>query len=739
MSMQTSPGSLPDGVVPAPELVAWVLAGSLGSTRETAAAVEAMARTGSRQPRATSQAIVGFLEDRELLEDAGFTRELMERRDALEETPLGLRILAQISEFRGRKEEALGLFQRLDEPGTSFQDTVVLDVARLLARLGRPSEAAEALRRAAGLTSDFAFLTRAANQFARLKDGPRSLCPRTLRVALLYPYTTDLWLPLLRLLLFRDGIWPEVMTPPYGAFEQAILDPGSSFYGFRPEVVLLAQTARDLNLPAFSTDPTAAVEERVEQIVHRWRILKERFPVRIIQHNFEVPAVDPNGQLGYTYPGGRAALIQRINERLWEEADRHRTTLVNVDRTASAFGKQAWSDPSLWFSAKQYPAPAALPALVEAQVARIRASLGLTRKVLVLDLDNTLWGGVIGEDGLKGIQVGPPSARGEAHKALQQYALQLKERGILLAVCSKNNQADAESPFLQHEGMVLKLEDFVAFRANWTDKPTNLKEMARSLNLGLDSFVFMDDNPTERAFMRRELPQVAVPEIGSDPAFFVEILDRAAYFEADILSPEDLERSASYRKNLERDALMTRSASLGDFLQGLNMVCVNGPLDEHVLARVVQLLGKTNQFNLTTRRHSEEEVRRFMGDPRAWTRYFRLKDTFDDNGLVGVMAVLPKDGESGVWTIDTWLMSCRVIGRQLENFMFNSLLAAAKERGIREIIGHYLPTAKNGMVERLLPDMGFAEMPESTSECRSYRLSPAEAAFRPADFIKDQK
>jgi FkbH-like protein len=659
------------------------------------------------------------------------------RRATLEQTSLGALILAQCAEWWRDDAEAARLFRTLDVPGAPVQESVILDLVRVLIRTGAIAEACATLKRAASSSRDFGFLSRAAKQLARLGTHAQAACARTLRIALLYPYTTDLWLPLLRLGLFREGLWAELRVPPYGTHEQAVLDPNSSLYGFDPEVVILADTWRDLDLPAFSPDPAQAAEQRVLALVARWEHLQARLPARIIQHDFEVPAVDPNGYAGQVMPGGRASVIRLINQRLLQEAQTRHVTLLNLDHLAASYGKRAWADAGTWFSARQYPAPAALPALVDGQVARIRAGLGLTRKVLVLDLDNTLWGGVIGEDGLDGIQIGPPSATGEAHLALQRYAAQLKQRGILLAVCSKNNEADAKAPFLKHEGMHLRLDDFAAFTANWQDKPGNLRAMAQTLSLGLDSFVFLDDNPAERALVRQELPEVAVPEIGADPARFVEILDAAGYFETDWVSPEDLARSADYLKNVQRDALRTSAGSLEGFLQGLQMTCEHGAINDHVLARVVQLLGKTNQFNLTTRRHSEARVRQMLADPRAWTHYFRLTDKFADNGLVGVLIALPCPAEPMAWEIDTWLMSCRVIGRQLENFMFNTLLAAARQNRIEVIHGLHLPTPKNGMVAGLYAELGFTELATAPQETRRFQLDTTQAQTRPATFIQD--
>jgi FkbH-like protein len=285
--------------------------------------------------------------------------------------------------------------------------------------------------------------------------------------------------------------------------------------------------------------------------------------------------------------------------------------------------------------------------------------------------------------------------------------------------------------------MALHLDDFAAFYANWTDKPSNIKAMAQYLNLGLDSFVFLDDNPAERALMRRERPEVTVPEVSGNPDEFITAMVSGKYFEATTLSAEDLNRSRQYRSNALRDSFKQETATLDDFLAGLKMESSHGTIQEIVLPRVVQLLGKTNQFNLTTRRHNEAAVRRLADESAGWTQYFRLKDIFDDNGLVGVLITVPSDREKLTWVIDTWLMSCRVIGRQMEQFMFNTLVQAAKARGIQTIRGTYLPTPKNGMVSNLLDNLGFSLMDPSGEGVKTYALQVSQASPQRADLIQD--
>jgi FkbH-like protein len=458
-------------------------------------------------------------------------------------------------------------------------------------------------------------------------------------------------------------------------------------------------------LPAYTDEPEKLVSDVVKEYRELWDVLFQRLSCRIVQHSFDLPAQRSFGYLSHALAGGQIAMLREVNRRLLQDVPKGFALLdlEGVQARATA----PWSDDKYWHLAKQHPAAAAVPTLVDHQAALIRAHLGLSKKVLAFDLDNTLWGGVIGEDGLEGIDIGPPSAVGEAYQALQQYAKELKSRGVLLAVCSKNNEADAKLPFEKHDATVLHLDDFAVFRANWEDKPSNLRAAAEQLQLGLDSFVFVDDNPMARALVRRELPEVAVPELPNDPTKFVEAIDRRMYFETLTLSAEDRSRHRTYQENTARRESREKAASLDDFLRELEMEAEVGPVDETVLARVVQLLGKTNQFNLTTRRHGEVRVREMMVSPRYWTQYFKLRDRFGDNGLVGLTIAHQPDDEAATWEIDTWLMSCRVIGRKLEEMMLATMADAAREHGIQMLRGVYIPTAKNSMVADLFGRLGF--------------------------------
>jgi FkbH-like protein len=646
----------------------------------------------------------------------------------------GAWLVARLLELRGEQAATLTVWNQIISREVGPLHEAYLARARLHSRANQMTGAFADLRRALINQSDQRFLSKAARLFARLRRDAVPPAVRTIRLALLASTTTEMIAPLLQLACFRDGIDAELYIAPYGTIQQESLNPASNCYSFKPDIVVIATHWRDAHLPGFASHPEDAIARVVGELSHLWETLLQRHACHIIQHNFDLPASDAYGHLSRALPGGRGHMLRKINEELLAAAP-PAVTILDQEQISAQYGKAHWFDAAYWYAAKQHPAADALPLLIDQQVALIRATLGLTRKVLVLDLDNTLWGGVIGEDGLAGIRPGPPSRVGEAHRALQQYAAELKERGILLAVCSKNNAADARLPFLQHDAMHLQLEDFVAFQANWHDKPTNLRTIARQLNLGIDSLVFLDDNPVERALVRRELPEVAVPEAGSDPATYITALERGRYFETLNLSPEDRVRHQSYRANLLRDTLKTEAASLEDFLYNLDMEAEHGPFSEQVLARVVQLIGKTNQFNLTTRRHTEAEIRRMLASSACWTHYFKLKDRFGDNGLVGVMIAHHTPADRHTWEIDTWLMSCRVIGRQMEQFMLQVLVEEAQAAGIEILRGVYIPTAKNAMVADLYPRLGFVTIGQLGNGIAQYVLDLTTYISVPSAFI----
>jgi len=532
-----------------------------------------------------------------------------------------------------------------------------------------------------------------------------------LRLAILSSCTADHLLPGIRVAALRRRLLVRGHVGQFGQVRQEARDPRFGVRQFAPQVALFCLQAREavgaIALDATQSQVDEAIDRFLEDLRLSWRALREAHGTSIVQQNFldTEPALFGNFDSGV--PASPRRLVRRLNERLTDLARAEGVTLLDLDAASARDGLGAWFDAGRWLQARMEISPAAVPAYGE-QVARILAALrGLSHKCLVLDLDNTLWGGVIGDDGLEGIVLGQGHAAGEAFLALQRYVKLLARRGVILAVCSKNEPANAEQPFLQHPDMILKREDIACFVANWEPKAGNLQRIAQELNIGLDSLVLLDDNPVERAHVRQELPMVAVPELPADPALYVNCLAGAGYFEAVGLTAEDLQRSSQYAGLSARSAAQRESADASDFLAGLDMRMRAGPAGAVDLPRVAQLINKTNQFNLTTRRHTLESVSAFAADESALVLQFRLRDRFGDDGLVSAMILVPVAGEAGTLDIDTWVMSCRVFGRQLEHAALNVAVAAARARGARRLSGTYIPTAKNGVVKDLFAELGF--------------------------------
>jgi len=519
------------------------------------------------------------------------------------------------------------------------------------------------------------------------------------RLAVLGSATTGHLVAGIRVAGLRRGLDIEVYEADYGTYRQELVDAGSGLHGFRPQVVLLGLDARHL---AGGMDATA--ESAVAMMEDCWRQAKAEFGCQVLQQT--VLPVFPNllGNNEERMVGSPAAVVAGINERLRPAAEAAGVELLAIDRFAAVDGIANWYDAGMWHHSKHEVHPRAAEMYGE-QVARlIAAGRGRSKKCLVLDLDNTLWGGVVGDEGVEGIVLGQGSGQGEAFQEFQRYAKGLSERGVVLAVCSKNDEANAREPFERHPEMLLRVGDIACFVANWRDKAANLREIAETLNLGLDSLVFVDDNPVERELIRRELPMVAVPEMPEDPAGFAAMLSAAGYFEGLRTTEEDRSRCGMYKANADREQARETATDMGSYLESLRMRMTVAPFDDLSLARVTQLINKTNQFNLTTVRLTEAEVCGAMRDPKFVTLQVRLVDRFGDNGVIAVMMARVNGAEV---VIEQWLMSCRVLGRRVEEACLNTLVEACEARGVRRLVGLYKPTEKNGMVREMYAGLGF--------------------------------
>lgn len=566
-----------------------------------------------------------------------------------------------------------------------------------------PTVALQWLARLVDAEPDFAAWTAAAGLLDTLDATAATQAVRTARVGIVGSATTNQLTGLLRLAALRYGVWLEVLETGYDQYRQQILDPDSELFAFEPDIVLLAVHDGAVQLPDRTDDAAAAVESEIARWSGLWRRIADRCGADVVQHLF---AVRPDTVHSHLAPGtrrARSSMLADLNRGLAERAGAG-VSLVDCDALAAGYGKARWFDDRYWHISKQPYSLGALPIVARHTAAVLAARLGLMRRVMVLDLDNTLWGGVIGDDGLAGIVLGPGSMAGEAHAAFQRWCVDMARRGIVLAVCSKNDEETALQPFRQHPDMVLAEDDIAVFVANWEPKADNLRRIASRLGLGLDSLVFVDDNPAERDSVRAALPMVEVVDLPADPARYIDAVAGSLLFESAQLTDEDLIRARAYRARATAEAMREESVSIEDFHRDLEMTAAVAPIDEVSLPRVVQLIGKTNQFNLTTRRHGEEAVRRFMTDADSVSLAVRLQDRLADHGLVAAVIATTIDD---ALDIDTWVMSCRVIGRTLERTMLAHLIEEARRRGLNALRGTYIPTARNGLVSGLYEDLGF--------------------------------
>lgn len=524
-----------------------------------------------------------------------------------------------------------------------------------------------------------------------------------LRIAVLGGSTTQDVVRILELFLLDIGICPSFYESEYGQwYEEACFDT-QALAEFKPQIIYLHTTFENLPLPGIDSDSESLADEVFQRYRTAWDNLSDRYGCTIIQNNFEEPYLRYFGNFDAVQ--GITAYIDKINGLFSAYAKEHKNiVLQDIHYLASVCGLANWHDRELYHLYKLVPGYDVLPYLAHNLAKLIGAILGRSRKCLVLDLDNTLWGGVIGDDGLGGIQLGHETAAGEGYAEFQAYVKNLSECGVVLAVCSKNNESIAKEGFT-HPDSLLKVEDFASFQANWEPKTVNLQRIAQELNLGLDSFVFLDDNPVERELVRQVLPEVAVPEVeGGHPASYIRRLEEARYFERVTFTADDRKRAAQYKENSKRTALKNQCASYDDFLESLQMEAEIAPFKDVYLDRITQLTNKTNQFNLTTRRYTLTELKQAATDNGTVSLYGRLTDKFGDNGLVSV--VMGHRDENRL-LIDLWLMSCRVLKRGLEYAMFEQLVYHAEENGIQELVGFFYPTSKNSMVQEFYGDLGF--------------------------------
>jgi len=567
-------------------------------------------------------------------------------------------------------------------------------------------------------------LTKLAKVIGRARREGNSLDPLTpFRLAVLSNSTIDLIVPALVSSAVRHGIALDVVQPSYDQVAHEALQPDSQVNSSNPDAVLFSLDYHALPLK-LSLGDAAAASATVKGVTGYLQALRNGIKANsnavCIFQTFAPPVETLFGSLDRALPGTPRSLIDAVNREIAEFVLDSGDVLLDVAGLAETVGLADWHNTQLWNLAKFSFSDELIPLYADHVARTVAAIRGKSRKVLILDLDNTVWGGVIGDDGLEGIVIAQGDARGEAHLAVQRHALDLRQRGILLAVSSKNTDEIAREPFEKHAEMLLKLEHIAVFQANWSDKATNIQAIAKELSLGLDAMVFLDDNPVERGLVRAMLPQVAVPELPDEPAYFARTLAAAGYFEAVTFAGEDLQRAGFYQDNARRASLQKTAGGLDAYLASLDMTITFQPFDATGRARIVQLINKSNQYNLTTRRYTDPQVTEAENDPAVFTLQVRLADIFGDNGMISVVICRP--ASAGIWDIDTWLMSCRVLGRNVEHMVLREILDHARAAGIRKLTGTYRPTDRNKLVVDHYARLGFTLVGEEESGLTQWEL-----------------
>ena len=532
------------------------------------------------------------------------------------------------------------------------------------------------------------------------------------KIAILGGSTTRDIRDILELFLLNYGIRPCFYESEYNQYYADGMFQNPALEEFHPDILYIHTSNRNIEqYPSLEDDRTLVTQKlqaEYERFQALWEHLHAVYGCPVVQNNFEPPLYRLLGNRDASDHRGRWNYIQRLNQMFYEYADTHQDFYIHdICYEAADYGLERWSDPFYWNMYKYAMCVPAIP-YTAFQLARIIKSIfGRNKKVLNLDLDNTLWGGVIGDDGPENIEIGQETSLGQTYAEFQDYLKQHKKLGVLLSVNSKNNEDTALSG-LERADSVLKREDFVAFRANWEPKSHNLYATAEELKLLPESFVFVDDNPAEREIVRQEVPGAAVPEI-TKVEEYIRVLDRSGFFEVTNFSEDDLKRNEMYLANEQRNRMQKNFSDYGDYLRSLEMKAQIGAFDPAYFSRIAQLTNKSNQFNLTTQRYSQSEIEQIAADPQYLTLCGRLEDKFGDNGVVSI--VIGRK-EKDVLQIELWLMSCRVLKRDMEYAMMDTLVKQCRDCGIRQIYGYFYPTAKNAMVKDFYALQGFEKLEE---------------------------
>lgn len=537
----------------------------------------------------------------------------------------------------------------------------------------------------------------------------------------------QLTVSVLRVLLCKYGIYANIYEGEYNGIAMDVFDDNSSLYKFNPSYVIIIPDYRDIYLqsPRVLAD-FSEVEETVRDVVEYYvkvcNKIHDKLPgCQILLSNFVEPIEDPLGNLEANYLFSQSQFYRLVNLELIKQRKTF-MTIVDIEKLAACIGKNRWFDESAYFLSKSGFALENIGFFCDAFARQFEALMGRPRKCIVLDLDNTLWGGIVGDVGYDGIMIDPNDAEGEAYLHFQKYLLSLKNRGVILAICSKNDIENAKEPFEKNEKMVLKLADISSFIANWNDKASNIKVIAKELNIGLDSIVFFDDNPTERALVKEFVNEVKVIDVPNDPAYYARALDQSFCFEWNQITKEDISRIQSYSDNRARNELLAYCENYDEFLEKLEMQVIWERVSNVTLPRFSQLTNKSNQFNLRTCRYSEAEIEE-MKDSDMYELYtVSLKDKFSDYGVIACV-VLRFEGDSCL--IENWVMSCRVLKKTVENYTAYKIIEVSQKRGSKIIKAEFIQSKKNGMVSDLYDQLGF-ECVATSENSKKYVLEESQ-------------
>lgn len=507
---------------------------------------------------------------------------------------------------------------------------------------------------------------------------------------------------------YLENIGLDILDTDYNLIDAEIMDTSSDFYEFKPETTLIIMCVEKLYEEFCELDNTmkSSFSENVySRIYQYWTMINQNINTNILQFTFAEN--DPRTFGNYACKTSESFIyqIRKLNLMIMEGAQQIKNVyLVDVNYIQSIYGRNNFYDDKMYYIAKMPFSTEILPEISKQVIDIVKSFMGLVKKCAILDLDNTLWGGVIGDDGLNGIQIGELGV-GHAFSEFQMWLKELKRRGIILAVCSKNNEDTAKEPFEKHPEMVLKLSDISMFVANWEDKASNIQNIQQTLNIGMDSIVFFDDNPFERNLVKSMIPEITVPELPEDPALYLSYIKSLNLFETASYSEADKDRTRQYQAEIDRQGLQKKFETFDDYLKSLEMVAQAKPFDEFYYPRIAQLTQRSNQFNLRTIRYTEAEIERVANSNDNFTIYYTLKDKFGDHGLISVVILDKKDDET--LFISTWLMSCRVLKRGMEEFIINKIIEVAIENGYKKVVGEYIKTPKNSMVEHIYEKMNF--------------------------------